>query len=213
VRSKKLAISALTALTACAGLLAACGGGGGPDTPPVPELTMAPTPDPASEGVITGAGTGSQVLFPGSQALAEAVADPTAAPAGTPTATPPPLTLTEEFTSVLVDTLSAEEFPRTAARTLEATFRNEPEKIPRLIGKSFVIQGNVREAGRDSSGEAFVTFQAGAGAVTCYFEKISEAELLRLFPDGRSVVTGRIDSWDSDKRILTVRGCRQVRGY
>lgn len=205
MRSKKLAISALTALSACAGLLAACGGGSGPKA--------APTPDPASEGIVTGAGTGSQVLVPGSQVFATAEAAPTPAPAGTPTPTPPPLTLTEELTSVLVDNLSAEEYPRTAARNLEATFRNEPEKIPGLLGKSFVIQGDVREAGRDSSGKTYVTFKAGAGAVTCYFEKISEAELLRLTPDGRNVVTGRIDSWNPDQRILTVQGCRLVRGY
>jgi hypothetical protein len=121
--------------------------------------------------------------------------------------------LTEELTSVLVDNLSAEEFPRTAARNLEATFRNEPEKIPGLLGKSFVIQGDVREAGRDISGKTYVTFKAGAGAVTCYFEKISEAELLRLTPDGRTVVTGRIDSWNGDQRVLAVQGCRLVRGY
>lgn len=205
MRSKKLAISALTALTACLGLLAAACGGSGP--------TATPTPGPAWEGVITSAATGSQTLVPGSQVFATPGAAPTAAPAGTPTPTPPPLTLTEELTSVLVDNLSAEEYPRTAARNLEATFRNEPEKIPGLIGRSFVIQGNVREAGRDSSGRAYVTYQAGAGAVTCYFERISEAELLRLTPDGRNVVTGRIDSWNADQRILTVQGCRLVRGY
>ena len=205
MRSKKLAISALTALTACAGLLVACGGDTGPKA--------TPTPEPSAEGIITGAGTGSQVLVPGSQVFAAPGVAPTPAPAGTPTPTPPPLTLTEELTSVLVDDLSAEEYPRTAARNLEATFRNEPEKIPGLAGKSFVIQGDVREAGRDSSGKAYVTFKAGAGSVTCYFEKISEAELLRLTPDGRNVVTGRIDSWNADQRILTIRGCRLVRGY
>ncbi|MDP3768417.1 MAG: hypothetical protein Q8S13_10415, partial [Dehalococcoidia bacterium] len=90
MRSKKLAISALTALTACAGLLAVACGGSGPDT--------APTPDPASEGIITGAGTGSQALVPGSQVFATAGAAPTFAPAGTPTTTPPLLTLNEELT-------------------------------------------------------------------------------------------------------------------
>lgn len=205
MRSERLAISALTALTACAGLLAACGGGGGQDGPPAS--------GPGPEGIVTGAGTGSQVLVPGAGVLATAGEDPTPAPAGTPTATPPPLSLDEELTSVLVDDLSAEEYPRTAARNLEATFRNEPEKITGLIGKSFVIQGNVREAGRDGAGKTFVTFHAGAGSVTCYFELISEAELLRLFPDGRNVVTGRIQSWDAAQRSLIVGGCRLVRGY
>jgi hypothetical protein len=76
-----------------------------------------------------------------------------------------------------------------------------------------VIQGDVRDSGRDASGNAYVTFGAGAGAVTCTFERISEAELRRLAPGGRNSVTGKIASWDPASRLLTIEACRLVRGY
>ena len=193
---------ALSLATAGLALAAACGGDG----------AAAPTATPAAGSVLTGVGTGSQSLVPGSNVFAVATSTPTPA-AGTPTPTPPALTLTEEQTSVLVDNLSVEEFPRIPARDLEALFRNEPDRVPGLIGKAFLIQGDVRDAGRDSSGKPYVTFKAGAGAVTCHFEKISEAELLRMTPDGRNAVTGKTASWDLAQRLLMVEGCRLVRGY
>jgi hypothetical protein len=190
------------ALLAVAG---ACGGGG---LPPA-----APTSTVPGEGIVTGAGTGSQVLVPGSGIYFTPEVTSASTQAGTPTPTPPPLTLGEELTSVLVDTLSMEEYPRIPARTLESNLRDNPAGVPSYIGRSFVIQGDVREAGRDASGAPYVTFKAGAGAVTCWFEKISEAELRRLTPDGRTVVTGKLASWDAENRVLAVQSCRLVRGY
>jgi hypothetical protein len=95
-------------------VFAACGGG---------EVATV-SPDAATAAVLTGAGTGSQSNVPGSNVLATFV--PTAAPVSIlpPTSTPPPITADEELTSVLVDNLSSDEFPRTAARTLEALFRH-----------------------------------------------------------------------------------------
>ena len=188
-------------------LSAACGGGSPAATAAAP--TLAP---PGAGPVMTGVGTGGQSLVPGSNVFALATSTPTP-PSGTPTSTPPALTLSEEQTSVLVDNLSVQEFPRIPARDLEATFRNEPDKVPGLLGKSFLIQGDVRDAGRDGAGKPYVTFKAGAGAVTCHFEKISEAELLRMTPDGRNAVTGKAASWDPVQRLLMVEGCRLVRGY
>lgn len=186
-------------------LAVACGGSG----------AAAPTAPPAASAagtVLTGAGTGSQSLVPGSNVFAVATSTPTPS-VGTPTPTPPALTLTEEQTSVLADDLSVADFPRVPARDLEALFRNEPDRVPRLIGKSYLIQGDVRDAGHDSAGRPYVTFKAGAGAVTCHFEKISEAELLRMTPDGRNAVTGKVASWNSIERLMTLDGCRLVRGY
>lgn len=170
-------------------------------------------PDAATAEILTGAGTGSQSNVPGSNVLATFEPTATSQSGLPPTATPPPITADEEVTSVLVDNLSADEFPRTAARTLEAIFREEPARVASLIGKSYVIQGDVRDSGRDAAGSAFVTYGAGAGAVTCMFERISEAELRRLTPGGRNSVTGKIASWDAASRLLIVQGCRLVRGY
>ena len=122
----------------------------------------------------------------------------------TPTPIPPDKTGDEEGTARLVDELSSEDYPRTSARTIEREFRNEPETAQQRIGKDFVIQGDVLEAGKDASGQPFVHFKAGAGRVTCHFEAITDAELLRFSPDGTNAVVGTVDSWDAENRILTV---------
>jgi hypothetical protein len=148
--------------------------------------------------------------------LAE-VADPTTVPVGgsaaTPTPTPPSKTIDEALTGKLVDELSFEDFPRTSARDLEREFRQTPETANEKIGKSFVVQGDVKEAGADAAGESFVTFKAGLGQVTCVFAEISAAELLRYTPDGTNAVVGTIDTWDAENRVLTLKDCRVVIGY
>ncbi len=49
--------------------------------------------------------------------------------------------------------------------------------------------------------------------MTCHFEEITDAELLRFSPDGTNAVVGTIDAWDAENRILTVRECRVVLGF
>lgn len=132
---------------------------------------------------------------------------------GTPTPIPPDKTTDEEGTARLVDELSAETYPRTSARIIEREFRNEPQTAQQKIGNAFVIQGDVLEAGKDASGQPFVHFKAGAGRVTCHFEVITDAELLRFSPDGTNAVVGTVDAWDAENRILTVRDCRVVLGF
>ncbi len=193
------------AAAAIALTIAACGGESAATGP-------TPTPGPDASGILTGAGSGSQSNVPGSNVFAQNPSTPTP-DAGVATSTPPPITLEEELTSVLVDNLSADEYPRIPARDLEARFRNDADQGQSLIGKAFVIQGDVVRAGKDDSGTPYVIFKAGAGSVTCRFETISESELLRLTPDGRNVVTGKVAEWDPAVRHLLVEGCRMVRGY
>ena len=128
------------------------------------------------------------------------------------TPTPPAKTTEEKITGRLVDELSSSNYPRTNARVLEREFRKDPEALKK-IGKSFVIQGDVIEAGKNDAGKAFVHFKAGAGKVTCYFEKITDAELLRFAPNGTNAVVGVIESWDAEKRHMIVNDCRVVLGF
>ena len=149
--------------------------------------------------------------------LAE-VPDPTATPEEgksepTPTPTPPSKTIDEKLTGGLVDELSTDEYPRTNARDLEREFRRTPETANEKIGKSFVIQGDVLEAGTNTDGESYVSFKAGLGRVTCIFDVITEAELRRFTPDGTNAVVGKIESWDAENRILTISDCVVVLGF
>ena len=68
----------------------------------------------------------------------------------TPTPTPPSKTIDEKSTGGLVDELSADDFTRTSARDLEKEFRKSPDTATPKIGKKFVVQGNVLEAGTDA---------------------------------------------------------------
>ncbi|MQG38162.1 MAG: hypothetical protein FI719_07405 [SAR202 cluster bacterium] len=131
----------------------------------------------------------------------------------TPTPTPPSKTIDEKSTGGLVDELSADDFTRTSARDLEKEFRKSPDTATPKIGKKFVVQGNVLEAGTDAGGESYVSFKAGNGRVTCIFEIITDAELRRFTPDGTNSVVGTIDTWDADNRILTLTNCNIVLGY
>ena len=131
----------------------------------------------------------------------------------TPTPTPPSKTIDEESTGGLVDELSADDYTRTSARDLEKEFRKSPDTANPKIGKQFVVQGNVLEAGTDADGESYVSFKAGKGRVTCIFEVITDAELRRFTPDGTNSVVGTIDTWDAENRILTLTNCKIVLGY
>ena len=143
--------------------------------------------------------------------------DPTATPEPAtsvePTATAPNKTIDEKLSGGLVDDLSAEDYPRTSARDLEREFRREFEAAEPKIGKSFVVQGDVLEAGLNDASESFVSFRAGAGRVTCIFNVITEAELLRFSPGGTNAVVGTIDTWNATDRILTLKNCQIVVGY
>jgi hypothetical protein len=130
-----------------------------------------------------------------------------------PTSTPPSKTIDEEVTGRLVDELSFNEYPRSSARDLEREFRKSPETANQKIGKQFVVQGDVLEAGDDAAVGRYVSFKAGLGRVTCVFEVITEAELRRFTPDGTNAVVGTIESWDADNRVLTLKDCRVVIGF
>ena len=131
----------------------------------------------------------------------------------TPTPTPPSKTIDEESTGGLVDELSADDYTRTNARDLEKEFRKSPDTANPKIGKQFVVQGNVLEAGTNTDGESYVSFKAGKGRVTCMFEIITDAELRRFTPDGTNSVVGTLDTWDPENRILTLTNCNIVLGY
>ena len=131
----------------------------------------------------------------------------------TPTPTPPSKTIDEESTGGLVDELSADDYTRTSARDLEKEFRKSPDTANPKIGKQFVVQGNVLEAGTNADGESYVSFKAGKGHVTCIFEVITDAELRRFTPDGTNSVVGTLDTWDPENRILTLTNCNIVLGY
>jgi len=131
----------------------------------------------------------------------------------TPTPTPPSKTIDEESTGGLVDELSADDYTRTNARDLEKEFRKSPDTANSKIGKQFVVQGNVLEAGTNTDAESYVSFKAGKGRVTCMFEVITDAELRRFTPDGTNSVVGTIDTWDAENRILTLTNCKIVLGY
>ena len=111
------------------------------------------------------------------------------------------------------DRLSSDQYPRTNARNLEREFRREPETAKEKLGKSFLVQGDVLIAGTNDVNEKFVTFKAGKGQVTCIFADITDAELLRFTPAGTNSVTGTVESWDSENRILTLTDCNVVLGY
>ena len=130
-----------------------------------------------------------------------------------PTSTPPNKTVDEKITGKLVDVLSSDQYPRTNARNLEREFRREPETAKEKLGKSFLVQGDVLIAGTNDVNEKFVTFKAGKGQVTCIFADITDAELLRFTPAGTNSVTGTVESWDSENRILTLTDCNVVLGY
>ncbi len=203
-----LSHAALLAVLAAAVLaIAACGddgGDGGNGEAPGPIIV-----EPAAGDV----GDGPNVV--GAVPTLEGVPTVTPTPVrdATPTPTPPSRTTDEEGTGRLVDELSSDEFPRTSARVIECEFRNEPATAQQKIGKSFVVQGDVLDAGKDASGQPFVHFKAGAGRVTCFFEDITDAELLRFTPDGTNAIVGTIDAWDADNRVLTIRDCRVVLGF
>ena len=131
----------------------------------------------------------------------------------TPTPTPPSKTIDEKSTGGLVDELSADDYTRTSARDLEKEFRKSPDTATPKIGKQFVVQGNVLEAGTNPDGKSYVSFKAGKGRVTCMFEIITDAELRRFTPDGTNSVVGTIDTWDAENRILTLTNCNIVLGY
>lgn len=158
-----------------------------------------------------------QTVSPSSESDDEAAPTPTAIPKPIvtvePTATAPSKTIDEKLSGGLVDNLSAEDYPRTSARVLEREFRREPEAAAPKMGKSFVVQGDVLEAGVNDASESYVSFKAGAGKVTCIFDVITEAELLRFSPDGTNAVVGTIDNWNATDRILTLKDCLVVVGY
>lgn len=133
--------------------------------------------------------------------------------AATATATPPSKTLDEISTGKLVDELSFDEYKRTSARDLEREFRKSPETAAEKVGKKFVVQGDVLEAGNDASGQPFVSLKAGLGRVTCLFKEITDAELRRFTPDGTNSVVGTVDTWDAENRVLTLKECNVVLGF
>ncbi len=207
-RSKNWNRFALAALIAALTALAACGGGsGGADNgdsaPQGPGKVITPTP-------LTGAwpipASGTEIAPP-STPTPTAVVQPTSTP------TPPPRTVTEEITGELVDNISEEEFPRISARVLERDFRRTEGYAQENIGKSFLIWGEVIIADRRDDNSAFVEFKAGRGKVICNFEVITDAELRRLSPDGTNAVTGTVEEWDAENRILTANNCRIVLGF
>ena len=122
-------------------------------------------------------------------------------------------TIDEKVTGKLVDVLSSDQYPRTNARNLEREFRREPETAKEKFGKSFLVQGDVLIAGTNDANEKFVTFKAGKGQVTCIFANITDEELLRFTPAGTNSVTGTVENWDSENRILTLTDCNVVLGY
>ena len=202
---------ALVALIALAAILVACGSsddeavGSGPvfielpegESQPVMGAPLAEVPDPTATV----------------ESEATAAATPTPTPIPSPTPTPPNKTIDEEQSGTLVDELSSDEFPRTSARDLEREFRRTPETANEKIGKSFVVQGDVLEAGNNADGMSYVSFKAGNGRVTCIFEVITEAELRRFTPDGTNSVAGTIDTWDAENRVLTLKDCNVVIGF
>lgn len=158
-----------------------------------------------------------QTVSPSSESDDEVALTPTTIPKPIvtvePTATAPSKTIDEKLSGGLVDDLSAEDYPRTSARHLEREFRREPEAAASKMGKSFVVQGDVLEAGVNDVSESYVSFKAGAGKVTCIFDVITEAELLRFSPGGTNAVVGTIDNWNDTDRILTLKDCLVVVGY
>ncbi|MBI2965062.1 MAG: hypothetical protein HYY34_02530 [Chloroflexi bacterium] len=140
-------------------------------------------------------------------------ASPTARPVeGTPTPTPPPFTFSEKTTAVLIDTL--ESTPRTSARQIVTDYRDDPSVAEaRYRGKPVVIQGTIKEAGRDSAGNPFVVFNAGRGTLRCEFAVISEPELLRLTPAGTNATVGTVEAFDPSELSVTARQCKLVLGY
>lgn len=165
-------------------------------------------PDETTQPIM-GAPLAESTATPLPTEVSEAPSTPTPAP----TSTPPSKTIDEDITGRLIDELSFEDFPRTSARDLEREFRKTPETAELKIGKDFVVQGDVLEAGNDAAGDSYVSFKAGLGRVTCIFEIITEAELRRFTPDGTNSVVGTIDTWDSENRVLTLKDCRVVIGF
>ncbi len=200
----------LAVLVSVAVTFAACGGnsdGGdnGDDGPGGPVILEPGQSDPGEGPGVVGAIVSTPVPNAAATATPRAVVSPTP--------TPPGKTADEAGTARLVDELSSDEFPRTSARIIEREFRNDFDTAKLKIGQAFVVQGDVIEAGKDDADQPFVHFQAGAGRVTCHFEAITEAELLRFSPGGTNAVVGTIDTWDADNRILTVKDCRVVLGF
>lgn len=146
-------------------------------------------------------------------------ATPTPEPTGTvvvstPTPTPPLRTVDEEITGVLIDLLAGDEYPRTSARQIVNDYRDDPVAAEaKYRGKFPVIQGTVKEAGRDPDGAAWVAFSAGKGELRCIFEKITEAELSRLTPGGTNATTGSLEEFDPETLRVTAKDCRIILGY
>lgn len=140
-------------------------------------------------------------------------ASPTTPPVeGPPTPTPPPFTFSEKTTAVLIDTL--ESSPRVSARQIVNEYRDDPAAANlRYGGKHVVMQGTVKEAGRDRDGHPYLLFTAGRGTLKCNFEVISEAELLRLTPGGTNAAVGNVESFDADDLSVVANQCTLVLGY
>lgn len=196
-------------------LLIACGA---PEETGSPVVTTpaesATTVQSGKEGESTDYSKGVKVPIPAAgYTTFVPAASPTAAPVeGTPTPTPPPFTFSEKTTAVLIDTL--ESTPRTSARQIVTDYRDDPTAAEaRYKGKQFVIQGTIKEAGRDSAGTPFLVFNAGRGTFRCYFAVISEAELLRLTPAGTNATVGTVEAFDPSDLSVTARQCKLVLGY
>jgi hypothetical protein len=195
-------------------LLIACGAGeesGAPIAAPVESATAAQS---GKEGEPVDYSKGVKVAIPAAgYTTFVSTASPTAdVVRGTPTPTPPPFTFSEKTTAVLIDTL--ESTPRTSARQIVSDFRDDPSAAEaRYKGKQFVIQGTIKEAGRDSDGSPFLVFTAGRGTFRCYFAVISEPELLRLTPAGTNATVGTVTEFDPSDLKVTARQCKLVLGY
>lgn len=189
--------------------LAACGSGDNAGSGVVIVTARPDSISGAGQGVI-----GAINPTPGTVVASSPTPISTGQIVGSPTPTPPSRTTDEEEgTARLVDELSSDDYPRTSARTLEREFRSEFDTAKEKIGKAFVVQGDVLEAGKDASDQPFVHFKAGAGRVTCLFEVITDTELLRFTPNGANAVVGTIDAWNPEDRVLMIRDCRVVLGY
>lgn len=196
-------------------VIAACGGSD--DKPAGSGAVFIDGDHPTNQGDSV---IGSQNLEAANQQTvtpSEDTPDPTATPkpktSVEPTATAPSKTIDEELSGGLVDDLSTDDYPRTSARDLEREFRREPEAAAPKMGKSFVVQGDVLEAGVDDASDSYVSFKAGAGKVTCIFDVITDAELSRFTPGGTNAVVGTIEDWNATDRILTLQNCQVVVGF
>lgn len=209
---RKFIITLLLTLTT---VIAACGGSD--DKPAGSGAVFIDGDHPTNQGDSV---IGSQNLEAANQQTvtpSEDTPDPTATPkpktSVEPTATAPSKTIDEELSGGLVDDLSTDDYPRTSARDLEREFRREPEAAAPKMGKSFVVQGDVLEAGVDDASDSYVSFKAGAGKVTCIFDVITDAELSRFTPGGTNAVVGTIEDWNATDRILTLQNCQVVVGF